>query len=399
MKTHCVFKKRIAVLFGGPSAEHEISILSGLQAISAMDSHVFDIRPFYWHKNGKFYTSENLLKKEFYKKFSFDLVEEVHLTPDPAIRGFCSLHTNKLYPVDVYFLCFHGQGGEDGSIQGLLEMKNAAYTGCSSSSSRLAMNKHLTKLIVKDSGIPVLPHAYVTKQQAQGSWKNVLQKITHTPGLEAFPYFVKPCHLGSSIGITATYDLATLQNALAKAFYYDDAVLVEPCITELMELNVAVFDTDPVQASIIEMPVASNKMLSFEDKYMRGGSKESDSQRSTSQQGMAREMAGGMAGLARFIDPEIDPEMKQKITDYAKQAFASLGCSGIVRFDFIVDLKSGTIYCNELNPIPGSLSYYLWEKTPPFETFTALCNRLIDSALKKQSMRLSLQTDLEFRVL
>lgn len=375
-------KTKVGVLFGGRSAEHEISILSALQAISAMDSCAYDISPFYQHHNGKFYTGEKLLQKSFYRQFSTDSVREVVLLPDPRVRGFIDRKTEKHYLVDVYFMCYHGQYGEDGCLQGLLEQKLAAYTGCSVISSAVSMNKHVCKQQVSRLGIPVLPHAHVLKKRAQSAFRMVVDDVITTPGLERFPLFVKPCHLGSSIGISVAEDVASLQRALAQACYFDDEVLVEPCIENLMEINVSVMQG---RASIVEMPVRTSQVLTFEDKYLRGGSKDGNTE--------------GMASLSRVIDPDIDPTMKQTIRSYAERAFEALGCAGVVRFDFMVDLTTGMIYFNELNPIPGSLSYYLWEKSVPKRTFTEVITAMIVEAEEKLRMKLSLQQSLEFRAL
>lgn len=399
MKKQQSSKKQIAVLFGGPSAEHEISILTALQAISAMDSITFDIHPFYLHPSGKFYTGTALLDTSFYRNFSTHLaqnaVQEVVLLADPESKGFVKKQGNKidcasLYPIDVYFMCFHGQYGEDGCVQGLLELKQAAYTGCNLTAAAVAMNKHLSKSLVKECGIPVLTHALITKIQAQRSFRDVYETIISTKGLEHFPLFIKPCHLGSSIGISIARDKASLQAGLAKALYYDDQVLIEPCITHLMEINSAVMDADPPEVSILEMPIATSDLLSFEDKYLRGGSKSKGTSSATN---------SGMAALARVIDPDIDPEIKATLISYAQKAYRALGCSGTVRIDFMIDLDSGSIYFNELNPIPGSLAFYLWEKSTPRRTFTEVLNKMIEEALLRHKNRLSLQQTLDFRAL
>lgn len=369
--------KRVAVLYGGRSAEHEISILSALQAISALDSLRYDIEPVYLHPSGKFYVGKPLLNQKFYREFDPKQLQELTLLPDPASQGFLNLKTQKLFPVDIYFLCFHGQYGEDGCIQGLLEMKQAPYTGCNLMASSLAMNKYFCKLVLKAHDIPTLPHVLVKKKEALKAFKTAFPL--------PYPLFVKPCHLGSSIGISRADDEFTLKAALAKVFFYDDEALIEPCLTNLMEINISVLDGDPPVASVLEMPVSSSGVLSYEDKYLREGSKVASSQ--------------GMASLTRVIDPEIDPELKKTITRFALEAFSLLGCSGVVRFDFMVDLNTLQIYFNELNPIPGSLAFYLWEKSDPPLLYTEVLNQLLEQALAKRELRLSLKQNLDFKAL
>jgi len=388
-------KKTIAVMFGGRSVENEISIITALQAISAMDTLLFNIVPIYIHSDGKWYTGDALLNKSFYKTFSDDVskVQKVTLLPDPTLNGIVPISSkgtislDKLIPIDVYFLAFHGQYGEDGCIQGLLELANAAYTGCDVTSSAVAMNKYVCKMFLKAHDIPVLPATLVHRKDAIQDLTSVQQQILATPGLEHYPLFIKPNHLGSSIGIGIANDLPSLNAALAKVFQYDDEALIEPCVQDLMEINVSVLDGNPITASVVEVPVTTGKALTYEDKYLRGGNKSTKG-------------SGGMASLTRKINPQdLDLGLKNLVVDYAIKAYGLLGCSGVVRFDFMVDLTTGKLYFNELNPIPGSLSFYLWEKCSPPILYTAVINRLIERAIQRKIDRLSLQHDMGFKAL
>jgi D-alanine-D-alanine ligase len=269
----------------------------------------------------------------------------------------------------------------------MLEMANAAYTGCDVTSSAMAMNKYDCKIFLHGHSIPVLPSAIVSRASAISDLKNVQKEILSTPGLEEFPLFIKPCHLGSSIGISVANDLSGLNAGLAKAFKYDHKAIVEPCVTELMEINVAVLDGEPLMASVVEIPVASSQSLTYEDKYLRGGNKSAGP-------------AQGMASLTRVIDPQdLDPAIKQQVQGYALKAFKALGCSGVGRFDFIYDVSKEALYFNELNPIPGSLAFYLLEKSHPPLLYTHVIDRMIERALERKIERLSLQRDIGFRAL
>jgi D-alanine-D-alanine ligase len=386
-------RKKVAVMFGGRSAEHEISIITALQAISAMDTLCYEIIPLYINPSGKWYTGNALLEKSFYRSMPDNLgtVQQVTLLPDPTIRGLIPIspkgvmQLDKAIPVDVYFLTFHGQYGEDGCIQGLLELADVVYASCHVLSSALAMNKYLCKAVLEKHGISVLPATMISRKAAISNLAEVQRQILETPGLDQFPLFVKPSHLGSSIGISIAHDKETLSAALAKVFRYDDEAIIEPCITQLMEINVSVLDGDPPQASVVEVPIASEQALTYEDKYMRNG-KTSGTQ--------------GMASLTRLIDPQdLDPAIKQKVRQDALKAFQILGCSGVGRFDFIFDLSNGKLYFNELNPIPGSLSFYLWEKSHPPILYTEIIHRLISKAQEHKSCRLALQKGMGFKAL
>ena len=377
-------KENIAVMYGGRSAEHEISVITALQAVRALDPARYTAIPIYLALNGKWYTGSRLFDRSAYKNMPAMLsqAQEITLLPDPTIGGFSRLPDLETLPIDVCLMAFHGQYGEDGCLQGLLELADLPYTGCGVLASSLTMDKAQAKARIKGKGVPVLPGVLVTKEEAilnlAGAKERILQKLQ-------FPLFVKPNHLGSSIGISSADDMASLDAALAKVFQYDSAALVEPQVKRLMELNVAILDGDPPITSAIEMPVASSGALSFEDKYLRGGSKTSGGN------------SAGMAGLTRVIDPpDLDPGVKKRVIAHALTAFKALGCSGVCRLDFSFDIDTGILYFNELNPIPGSLSYYLWDTTL---LYTELLNRLLERAKARKAMQRSLKRELGFRAL
>jgi D-alanine-D-alanine ligase len=387
-------KMNVAVLFGGRSAEHEISIITALQAISAIDSLLFNPIPVYVHPSGKWYTGDALLEKAFYLKLPEGLsqVQEVTLLPDPSIQGLLPVQSARRFgeriPVDVYLLAFHGQYGEDGCIQGLLELAGAAYTGCEVLPAAVAMNKFVCKGFLSSHGIPVLPSTVVSRREAAADMGSVRRRIRSTPGLERFPLFVKPGNLGSSVGISIANNEQELDGSLAKAFRYDEEALIEPCITKLMEINVSVMDGHSPTASVVEMPIASGKALTYEDKYLRDGGKKTGSS------------GQGMASLSRVIDPPgLDPELKKLAQDYALKAFRLLKGSGVGRFDFIVDLESNRLYFNEFNAIPGSFAFYLWQKSSPPLVYTQVLDGMIERAIERRSEKMALQREIGFKAL
>lgn len=388
-------KINLAVFYGGRSVEHEISIITALQAMDALDPEKYNMIPVYIDFTGKWFTGKVLYKREFYKSFdaSHPDVKEITLLPTPGINGLIicknGMPTDKKIPVDICFLAFHGQHGEDGCMQGLMELADIPYTGSGVSASAVSMHKQFCKTVLNAAGIPVLPAATITKNEAITSLSDVCKKIHNTPGLENFPLFVKPCCLGSSIGISPARNLSELHAGLAKVFQYDELALIEPYIQDLVEVNIGVLDGKEVKASVVEIPQSSRESgaLSYEDKYMRRDNK----------MAITRQ---GMASLPRIIDPESLPlSVKATITQYALTAFKVLGCSGLARLDFMIDTSKNQIYFNELNPLPGSLAFYLWDRIDPPMLYTQILDKIIDRAFEKKTMRLSLQHNLGFRAL
>ena len=385
--------KNLAVLFGGRSVEHEISVITALQLINVLDVERYRPIPVYIAQSGRWYTGEALLNKEFYKKLpaSLSQVQEVTLLPVPRIGGLTVLQPKKpgeVIPVDIYFLAFHGTYGEDGCIQGLMEMADVAYTGCGVLSAALGMNKYQCKTHLAAHGIPVLPATVVHRDEGRKSLTAVRDRILSTPGLEQFPLFIKPCNLGSSIGISVASDIAGLNAALVNTFRYDSQAIIEPCVKDILEINVAVLEDDEPVASVVEMPVSTSGVLTYEDKYLRG---EGNKQAGESQ---------GMASLTRVIDPkDLNVELKQAAIEYALKAFKVLGCSGVARIDFIIDSTTDKIYFNEINTLPGSLSFYLWVKSEPPLLYTELLNRIIERAEMRQRTKVALRRNEGLRAL
>lgn len=399
-------KKPVCVLFGGRSVEHEISVITGLQLIEALDQSKYKIIPVYVAQSGAWYSGKQLLKKEFYKGLPGCLSEldEVTLLAKPGVNGLTVLKSSTggslgaifskkltVIPVDVFIPAFHGAYGEDGCIQGLFEIADVPYTGSDVMSSAVAMNKAVCKAVAAYHDIPVLPFTLVSKREMSEGLAKVREKIKSTPGLESFPLFIKPVHLGSSIGIARAKSEAELDAALAGVFKYDESAIVETCVTSIMEVNVSVLDSGTRIASVTEIPVGTEGVLSYEDKYMRGGK---------GKKGSGDQGSEGMAGLVRSIDPQhLDGSIKEAVTGYALKLAAAIGSSGVGRYDFIVDTATNKIYFNELNPIPGSFSFYLWEKSKPPLIYTHLLDKIIETALARHAALSSFEKNTGFKAL
>lgn len=399
-------KKNIAVIFGGRSVEHEISMISGIQLVEAMDRELYNPIPVYIAHSGKWFTGDQLLDKQFYRGLPncLENLDEVTLIPNPEAGGLTILKSantsflsslsskkEKVIPVDVYIPAFHGTYGEDGCIQGLFEMADAAYAGSDVLASAVAMDKSIAKYVAAQNGIPVLPSVLISKNEFQTSVSKTRSKIIETEGLSEFPLFIKPVHLGSSIGISKANNEQELDAGLVQVFRYDDKAIIEPCVVDIMEINISILDTTEKRiASVTEIPVGTDGVLSYEDKYLQnsGGKKGAPSE------------SQGMANLSRVIDPQdLDPNIKERVQEYALKFAEVINSSGVGRYDFIIDTSTNKVYFNELNPIPGSFSFYLWEKSKPPVIYTQLINRLIDRAIDRKASLASYEKDTGFKAL
>lgn len=365
-------KIKVAVIFGGKSVEHEISIISAVQAMNNMDCEKYEIIPLYLTKNNELYYGSHLrdinefrdLKSLLKKSQRVILVNETFKNyivsyPMKALRK------NILSDFDVAFPIVHGTNVEDGTLQGYLKTLNIPFVGCGVFASGLGMDKYAMKIMLKEAGFPVLECCRFNAHDYQ-SPEQVIAKIEQR---FAYPVIVKPVNLGSSVGISRADDQSGLEKALDLAFTFTDKVLVEPAITELKEINCAVLgDSDEAIASECEEPVTAHEILSYKDKYMSDGSKSGGSK--------------GMQSLKRKIPADISDEVRKNIQEMAVKAFQYLDCNGVSRIDFMIDKSNGKVFFNEINTIPGSLSFYLWE--PTGIKYKELLDRLIKLALKRQ---------------
>jgi D-alanine-D-alanine ligase len=392
---------RVAVLFGGRSVEHEISVISALQLMTAMDTAKYEITPVYIAPSGRWYTGRELFDRGFYRSVPNSLakLQEVTLLPKPGVGGLMKIGgavdvakqalsiESMIIPIDIYLPVFHGQFGEDGCIQGLFELAKVPYTGSNVPSSAITMNKYLCKMYLKEHGIPVLPGLTISRDEAHKNLSQTVDWIVSQQGFSKLPLFVKPCNLGSSIGVSRVRELSELGPALAKVFRYDTMAIIEPCVSEIMEINVSIRDYQGVQASVVEIPVSDSGVLSYEEKYLRGGGKKTG-------------QSQGMASLTRVIDPQdLDESLRSSVIEHGKRAFKLLGCSGVARLDFIVDLATETLYFNELNSFPGSCAFYLWARSKPRIMYTELIDNMIKRGLETFAEQSSLDRSIGLKAL
>ncbi len=380
-------KIKLAVLFGGKSVEHEISIISAIQTIASFDPEKYGVLPVYISKDNGFYVGEDvddieayrdvgaLLKKSTRVVFAAEEGRAV-LARYPAKR----LGNNIVDSVDVAFPVVHGANVEDGTLQGFLKMLNIPFVGCNVLSSAVGMDKYMMKAVLKDNDIPVLDCL-----RFNASDFDDLEELASCveEGL-AYPVVVKPINLGSSIGISKASNRGGLMDSLELAFEFSNRVLVEPAVQNMREINCAVIgDAKEAEASTCEEPINADEILSFQDKYLGSCPKGTGSK--------------GMASTQRVIPAEIPDEIRKKIQALAVDAFKCLGCCGVARMDFLMDAQTNEIWLNEINTIPGSLSFYLWKAGGL--SYSDLLDRLVALALKRQREEDSVVCSFESNVL
>lgn len=368
-------KTTVAVFFGGRSTEHEISVISAIQTINSINKAKYNPIPVYISKEGRWYTGDTLLDLKNYRdpKVLLANCEEVYMRTTFGDRNLYALKPSGLFnktkiisTIDIVFPVLHGSNGEDGVFQGVIENIGIPYIGCDVLSSAIGMDKIFMKMILQQCNIPVVPYVWFTDKQWFVDEETIVKEIEDSFG---YPVMVKPANLGSSVGINKASDLKQLKEKILEASKYSQRIIVEKMIVDMQEINCSILgDSNDCRASVLEEPIKTGELLSYEDKYMGGtsGSK-------------------GMAHSSKRIPAPLDPKQTSNIQELAMRTFKVLGCSGVSRVDVMIDKQDGAVYVNEINTIPGSLSYYLWEFTGI--EFTELIESLISIALQRNRER------------
>ncbi|MBL3526792.1 MAG: D-alanine--D-alanine ligase [gamma proteobacterium endosymbiont of Lamellibrachia anaximandri] len=360
-------KPNVGVFFGGRSVEHEVSIISGLQVVHAIDADLYRVTPVYISKMGGWYIGDKLSEIDNFKQLETLLSESTEVMPHgdggqlelyrvPPAR----LKNNLIEKLDIVFPVIHGTNGEDGTLQGLLEMAGVPYAGCDVTASVIGMDKLLTKTLLRGNGIPVVESESCRMEAWYQDRRGIIDRIQSKLG---YPVVVKPANLGSSIGISVAASETELEEAIENAGLYDPSILVERMVTQLKEINASVLgNRDESEVAALEEPLRSSGILNFADKYQGGKTK-------------------GISSTDRVLPAEIPEALADRIRQLAKETFSLIGASGVVRIDFLVDEESGDVFVNEINTIPGSLAFYLWEASGV--SFAALTTRVIKLALER----------------
>ena len=380
----------VGVALGGVAPEHEVSIISALQAAAALDRDQYTPVPLYIAKDGTWYTGEALLEVDRYADLDTLLDDAVPVALAPTPHGRLELVEDdnasifrrlqrppRRIPVDVMLLGLHGGAGENGGLQGLCETFNVPYTSTGIFGSALGMDKVMSKRVCRQAGLPVVDFVAVREGEWAYQEKEGLDRCEAEIG---YPMIVKPARCGSSIGIARADTRDELDAAIEDALRYDDKVVVERAVDALREINCSVLgDAHEATPSVLEEPVPSDEeeVLTFQDKYMREegeGAKEA---------GGAKNGGGaeGMAAQDRIVPAELSEERTEAIQDMAVRLFHLFECAGVVRIDFMIDEATDQLYFNEINTIPGSFSFYLWE--PSGVPFDELVDRLVQIARRR----------------
>lgn len=380
-------KLKVAVLFGGRSPEHEVSIITGIQVMNALDKNKYDVLPVYITKDGRwvkgdatFYLPETFRNLDIAVSNKKSFLISLNPNTKGLIQEPRAISLSKSFTfegIDIFFPTFHGRYGEDGSIQGLFEMSGIPYVGCDVQASSVGMDKTISKRVAQTLGIPVLKDIWILSSQ----WKVDKKLIINTVNKRLkFPVFVKPARLGSSIGLNKVHNNKELEEFLDVAFFYDTKVMVEESLEGAQEVNISILGNNPYQVSACEMPISSSEILSFEDKY-------------TSKKGPSK----GMASAKRIIPAPIKDVTRKKIEEYAKMFFAEIGGQGMARIDFLISKDESKIFLNEINTLPGSVAFYLWKEVGI--TFNVLVDKLVNLAFERSSEKNKLITTFNSNIL
>lgn len=365
-------KIKVGVFFGGNSVEHEVSIISALQAIENMDKEKYDVIPIYIAKDNRMYCGKNIGDINSYKD-----VEKLIKNSDEVILANRDNRTvlvrngrrfskkDVLDYIDVAFPIVHGTNVEDGTIEGYLKMFDLPFVGCSVLSSAVGMDKYFCKCVLRENGVPVIDGKIFYVEEFKKDNKGMMKRIEEF----GMPVIVKPVNLGSSIGISVAKNIDELKKALDLAFRYSEKVLIEKLVENLMEINCSVVGSrSKMEASECEEPIKKDEILSFSDKYISGkkGSK----------------LKGSVNSGKLKLPADISDELRSEVQELAKKVFLVLDCSGVIRVDFIYDKDKKKLYVNEVNTIPGSLAFHLWREKGV--EYKELLDRLIDTALDRE---------------
>ena len=362
-------KIKVGVIFGGESVEHEVSIISALQAIKNINKEKYEVVPIYISKDRTWYTGEELANIEIYKDLETVKKKSKEVTLCKINNEFALLSTkgmlNKIVnTIDVAFPIVHGQNVEDGTLAGYLSTIDIPFVGCGVLGAALGQDKVVMKQVFSSSNIPIVDYTWFYDTDYLNDEEKCLKEIKKI----GYPVVVKPANLGSSVGINFVKNEKDIKEAINEAIKYDKKVLIEKAVDNLIEVNCSVVgNADHQETSEIEEVMSDNSILTYEDKYI--GDKKTKNTGSK-----------GMVNASRIIPARISKKIRSEVEHISKEAFKALNLSGVCRIDFLIDSKTEKVYVNEPNTIPGSLSFYLWE--PIGKKYTELLDDLITMGIK-----------------
>lgn len=384
-------KIRVGVLFGGKTTEHEVSIITAVQAMGYLDEDKYEVIPMYLTKDNEMYTGEPLKEMDIYKEPEL-LKRYCKNVVCYGNNGVLLLQNKKglfkkiVKEVDIVIPAVHGYNMEDGNIQGMLETFGVPYTGSDIYGCTVGQDKVFQKQILEAEKLPVPKYKWFYDSEYYEDENKIIEEIKKL----GFPVIVKPARQGSSIGIEVAKNEESLREAILDAIKYDEKILVEKMVDNMMELNCSVLGSNSyMQTSAIEQVMGCDEILSFNDKYIGSDSSKGSSKFSNGSK--------GMVSASRVIPAKISDDLKNKIEETSKRAFKALGASGVVRIDYLYDKKADKLYINELNSIPGSLSFYLW--TPLKKKYPELLDDMIGIAVKRYKNKMKKTTIFDSNIL
>ncbi len=383
-------KLKVAVMFGGQSVEHEISIISANQAINALNKSKYDLIPIYISKEGMFYTGDELLDLSNYHDLDNLLKKSIQvnfLKEDKkcVIRQSAnSIFKKKSWEVDIVLPVVHGLNVEDGNLQGFLKTLNIPFVGCDVTSAAVGQDKVIQKCVMQANDINTVEWFWMYDHEVEN--EDFIKKANKI----GFPLIIKPAKLGSSIGIKIVNNEKEFIDGVKECGKFDNKLLIEKVITKFKEINIAVMgNCEDIKLSVTEEVLKNDEILSFEDKYL-GNAKSSKSK-------ISSKLSSGMASIKRSIPANVDDNVIEKIEYLALKAFNAIGISGNCRIDFMYDTINNEVYLTEVNTIPGSLAFYLW-KEKGLE-FDVLLDEMIKLAVDKERRNAKTITSFDTNIL
>ncbi len=359
-------KTNVAVIFGGPSVEHEISIISSVQAMENIDTEKYNIIPVYITKELQMYSDRQFLTVEPFIDFdkkNYKQVSFVRENSEVFVRSQQGMFNKINERIDIVFPIVHGTGVEDGTLQGYLQMFDLPICGPTVLSGAVGQDKAVMKDILTANGVNQTKYMWVINDD---DISNIVVSVEQRLN---YPMIIKPASLGSSVGIEICKDRSELENGLTNGFGYDHKIVIEEALDNFEEFNISAFGSfDDFTVSVVERVLKAEEFLSYEQKYVAGSKKSGGKSQ------------GGMASLAREVPANISEQLNEQIVKQAKASYRALNCNGLVRFDIIVT-ADGEVYINEVNNVPGSLSYYLWEASGV--TYQQMLTKMLEQAVNK----------------
>ena len=384
-------KIRLGVIFGGESVEHEVSIISAVQAMYKLDNEKYDVIPIYITKDRQWYTGEALKDIETYQ--DLDLLKRYSKNVVLYEKNGRFLLQNKNFPkrvvkeIDMVLPIVHGTNVEDGVLQGYLQSIGIPFVGGDVYASVVGQDKIFMKQIFTCENLPIADYVWFYDVEYNDDNQAIIDKVEKL----GYPVIVKPCTLGSIVGITVAKDQGELKEAIDTAIGYDNRIVVEKVVENLMELNISVLGNyENQQVSAIEQVIPTDKFLTYADKYLGNG-------KTKGKVGGKFKSSKGIVSTNRVVPAKIEDSLKTEVEEIAVKAFKALKSSGVVRIDFLVDSKKNKVYINEVNNIPGSLSFYLWE--PIGKDYSELLDDMINIGIKDYKHRIAKTHSFETNIL